>query len=505
MVTVFSHLQRHPAKGINDYIIEIRLYDEDGDFTLLTKYPFSISDEFLQDVSLHEKTQRGHATKKPPILEAILQEFQHDQEVIGDALYDVVYKFAGIEWKALIKERPIGYYFYISPQLWSLPWELLRHRNFGFLDSISTPIVRFISSNSPTSITASPRLYFLGAQPLNERDTAANEQYQILLDQIPSDVHKGMLIEKCLRDPKNQAIQWNRFVKDIQNNPPDILHIVAHGSINPDGTYVLVLEGATRHDEAIKIDCESLFKILLHIKHVKLLIISGCQSGKFFEQNPSLTQQLFDQTDLHAAILFSSDISVEVMLSFTKHFYEALWNTKDVAQSVAATRSILYSPRSAVKSLQWSLPMNYQSAPLNPFADLLSHLREFREFPQLEEEYLLEVQNKSQLICESLEGLVELRGKVQTPRSSEIVVIKDIQETMANFNRALEMFSVRRYSPENQNLIDSIRILSAEVFPVVREYISLAYNAQQALSASDILYQRVRHVLNLITVSIPQQ
>lgn len=502
MTKVFSRLQSHSSKNINDYVIEIRLQDEDGDSNIAKEYTFTITDENLRNFNLYQKIQRSHAALKNPILESTLQEYQQYQEKIGDDLHNIVYELAGIDWDTIISDKPTRYSFHIDPQIWSLPWELLRHRQFGFLDSISTPIVRFISSPSPTPISLSPRLHFLGAESLNSRYTAANEQYQTLLGTIPADVPKGGLVEQNYPDTKNRTTQWDRFITDIQNNPPDILHIVAHGIINQNGKYVLVFEGVSRRNDEVIIDCESLFEILLHVKSVKLLILAACQSGKFFEQHPLLAQQLFDQTDLHAAVLFSSDVSVEVMLSFTEHFYEALWSGLDVAQAVTATRSILRASRSLKTCLQWSLPIIYESMPINPFKSLLQDIRAVLEsYRPLELEFLESLQRQAVQIHEITSKLVELRNQARFYKASEKIFVYELRRVTQDLFDILRLFDRGNYSPDDQMLIHSLNMLSSEIFPIIEKFALddnyLSNQGNEALRACYELKARIDHILYL--------
>lgn len=399
---------------------------------------------------------------------ASLPQYKRTLQETGSELYNKFFGQSVTVWNKIMEEGEGSYNFNITPLLWKLPWEILHHNKLKYLDRTARPVVRCIgdpANGKKTIHLRTPTLYFVGCEPYS-RATHAQEQYDILKQVIPNDADKDRLLRQDKPDPINEMPQWERVRRDLRARPPDILHIVAHGIISDDEYSIsgLVFEGKSRYEERT-IGYDTLVDLLLEIKQVKLLIISACQSGIFFEQYPQLTRQLFAQTELKAAVVMASDISVEAMLAVTQHFYEALWRRLTVAQAVAAARSALRAPTSEIISLQWSVPMIYESSPLDPFGKFLEKLREYSDFLPLELEYLDEAYSEARNIQKQVERLADLRQQIRPASSSEILLKGQIKASLNQFEKAMAMFKHKRYAPEDQALLHSVQIITSRAFP----------------------------------------
>lgn len=431
---------------------------------------------------------------------ASLPEYRNTLKEAGQILHSRFFGQVIDVWRNILQEDKGSYNLHISPSLWWLPWELLYDQQFLFLDRMTKPIIRQVGGDSLIAVTEQqhiPKLYFVGSNSINN-PTLADEQLEELCRAIPEDVRSHFSVITCPTQPYDQT-QWQRFMKDVQKHKPDILHIVAHGQFESDREG-LAFEGTSRDAQEVLVGFDSLIECLLNLKELKLLVIGACKSGVFFEKYPQLVRQLFQKTELAAAVVMADDVSAGAMIHMTKIFYQSLWSRLSIARAIGVVRSDLRSQQTAL-SLQWSFPMIYQSSSYKPFDSWLQQLRDYTQYAPLVPEHIHQAYVEAQQLTDQVKRLAELRERVNSIPASEVLIGGHVLMGISRFEKAMGMFN-RRYSPEDQALLRNIEIISSRTFPLIRRFVEMNVDrdeGENVMLACTQLRDQVAFVENIVT------
>lgn len=432
-----------------------------------------------------------------------LQQYRKHLKEAGEKLHNTFLSQVNLDRS---RERNISlgqFNLSIDPVLWGFSWELL-HDSKLFLEGMDKPIVRWVDGYSdPQNVVylTQPQILFLGADPIDHA-TRAPEQWEKIISTIPNYIDAEKILKKHDIGDKEKTTQWDSFTRKFIAHPPDILHIVSHGKINDDGNLEgFIFEGITRNTE-ITVGGEELVDLLVKAKRVKLLIIVACQSGRLFEEYPQLIHKLFSQTDLKSVIVMASDISAEAAIKFTEHFYETLWLGSNVANAVAAARHAIRSQKSKPISLQWSIPMLYESSSLNPYQQLSKVVHATIDVNPLELENLEVVQKEAREIHRELDRLMNLKQQVRPAPARIRFSYEKLQSIIEKYELAMEDINCR-FPPADETLLHAIRVKSsialAKIFDFLDEDIKWDRSGE-AKAASYELVQRIDQSIHLLEI-----
>jgi len=431
----------------------------------------------------------------------VCEEFHANLREYGTRLHEAVFGQIYELWYEIVSRGRERYILDVEPSLWKFPWELLYHQKLGYLDSLSTPVVRWLGKEPyflEVACLDRPSIYFAGADPI-DHPTRADEQFEKLCAQTPNDINSAQVLSRSGRDPRNETPQWERIVNDLRRSTPDILHVVAHGK----GANGLAFEGKSRYEEII-VSYETLNELLIDIQKVKLLILASCGSSIFFEEKPHLARKLFDQTELKAVVLMASDVSAETLIKFTELFYKALWNRVDVAYATAYARSMIRSQASKPISLQWSVPMLYETLSINPFSKWLGEVRKSVSAPSLPFEYLEAAKTEAGNIRKEMAKLARLRQQTHPASSSATFIMAKLKQACDRYRQTMSMFD-QCYTPEDEFLLDSIRVTSSQTLPIIDRFTRSATgweDSDKAITASENLAEELDEAVNLVLIRV---
>lgn len=129
------------------------------------------------------------------------------------------------------------------------------------------------------------------------------------------------------------------FRRTIDQEEPDILHLVSHGE--PNG--LLFWKDA----KLSLVSTESLRVTLQRTPSVKLVVLNACLAGRVSDQTPfsTVATQIL-QTDIPAVIALQLEIATDTAIHFTQFLYEELitWSIPGVIDTaVGYARSSLYA------------------------------------------------------------------------------------------------------------------------------------------------------------------
>jgi tetratricopeptide (TPR) repeat protein len=217
-----------------------------------------------------------------------------------------------------------------------LPWELLRCRfpdgEFRHLVRAGVGIIRRSDTPPPAAPAlrrgrpkvlvawADPRSSAYGPLP-HLRDEVAH-----VLKLLRAYGEDAIAVQE-LPDATPAALQ-----RRVREDPPDLLHWAGHSDLRPSGG-VLILQGE-RPGEAASLYADELAG-WMSAAPPRLVLLSSCLSG-----GPSAIAEALGATGVGAVLGMQFPVRDESARDFARHFLGALFRTGDVAEALAAGRSI---------------------------------------------------------------------------------------------------------------------------------------------------------------------
>lgn len=198
----------------------------------------------------------------------------------------------------------------------------------------------------------------------------------------------------------------------------------------------------------------------------------------------------------------ASDISAEAAIKFTEHFYEALWLGSDVAHAIAASRHAIRSQKSKPISLQWSIPMLYESSSLNPYQQLSREVHSAIDVNPLELEHFEVVQKEAREIKSELDRYVNLKRQVRPAPAQIRFSHEKLRTTIEKYELAMEDIN-RRFPPADETLLHAIRVKSSTALTKVFDFLDEDIewdNSGEAQAASYELVKRIDQSMRLLEI-----
>ena len=247
-----------------------------------------------------------------------------------------------------------------SPQLATIPWELLHDARFGDFIALSrnTSIVRYVElPRAVEPLAVQPPLHILGmiASPA---------------DLLPLDVAQekarveratGALRAKGLVDITwLETATWRELMRAMRRGPWHIFHFVGHSGFDEaaDEGYISFCEEDGREN---RLSAQQLGRLLKDHKSLQLALLNSCQGAKLGQDSFSSTATTLVRQGIPAVIAMQYDISDEAAIEFANTFYELLAENAPVETAIAEARRALSF--AVDDPAAWATPVFHTHAP----------------------------------------------------------------------------------------------------------------------------------------------
>ena len=304
------------------------------------EFSFALTDNIRGDKSFHYYFKERLATLKAT---------EEDLEIVGLALYDLVFKEdlgARIQmWDDDLKQ---GERFRLrldiqASELISIPWELLRDEK-GFLIRRGVSIVRFMNApKNDINLDYNLKVLIVSSSPNTMSFDEGN-----YIDPLQSLFNKKGIRPKILRGEQatRQSLQ-----KILDENHYDLFHFVGHGAFEKNKGKVWV-----RNEQGDKesIMAEDL-SVWLWDSGVKFAFFCSCQTGITSEENTfnGVAQSLVGQK-IPAVVAMQYNFPQNEAKIFVEAFYDKLLRSESIDEAMRFARNSL--PHDEVA---WCIPVLY--------------------------------------------------------------------------------------------------------------------------------------------------
>lgn len=247
-----------------------------------------------------------------------------------------------------------------SPQLASMPWELLYDRRIGDYVSLSrnTSIVRYIElPRAVKSIEVAPPLHILGvvSSPKNlfPLDVALEKQR---VEQATAALRQKGLVELTWLE----RATWRDLMRAMRRGPWHIFHYIGHSGFDPDDDQGYISFCDSQGNEA-RLDATQLARLLKDHRTLQLALLNSCQGAKLGEDIFSSTATTLVRQGIPCVVAMQYDVSDEAAIEFANTFYELLAEEMPVETAIANARvAISFAIGNAI---EWATPVFYTHAP----------------------------------------------------------------------------------------------------------------------------------------------
>ena len=240
-----------------------------------------------------------------------------------------------------------------SPELMSLPWELLFYQTADRYLALSgeTPLVHYLELQQSAAPLATPL-------PLNILTVLATPHDLPALDKDAEWAILQQAMQPLLED--HSAMLWrmdmptlSALQRELRNRPYHILHFIGHGSFSvAGGEGALIFCNPQGNAEAAS--ARDLATIVGDANSLRLVVLNGCLTARNGPQNPfaGIANALVSQ-GVPAVLAMHSAISDQAALLFSCEFYSALAQGQAVEEALTEGRKALFT---RLHSLEWAAP-----------------------------------------------------------------------------------------------------------------------------------------------------
>lgn len=451
------------------------------------------------------RSQLSACANIPARREADVTQLRQTQRDKGIQLFD--HFFSAPDAQEIFKTR--GLRLQLDSSLYAFPWELMRSSDLGTIDAVSHPITRALALSNDTFRPGEtlfldwPKVLFLGADP---EPLATSTRAKGVLGEIMPLFNRWSNAQALIEDERTYAkagvAQYGRFWDAVRAYEPSIVHIVAHGRTDSQEKG-LVLEGENERSSRL-VAMEQLLWALEGIPSVRVLIVMACQSGPLFEACIEQVRSSPGLSQIEAVVCVASDVSVQANKEFTRCLYNYLWSSLDLASAVAYARQELRKGLmgSYDLRLQWSIPMLYETSPVNPFARLINRVESLQNLPPLPGEYLEQVELASTDIGEAVEGLARSLSRVRHTEAERTFWLTRLRIGLDALEHALKQFEARRFTLGDQTLLHELDRQCRRSMTVLYHYVEdkSSPSPERIMAASQHIEQQVNAIQDAIKV-----
>lgn len=442
------------------------------------------------------RSQLSACANIPVRREADVAQLGQTQREKGTRLFD--HFFSASDAQEILRTR--GLQLQLDSSLYAFPWELMRSSVLGTIDAVGHPITRVLAlpddSSHPkeTLFLDWPKVLFLGADP---ESLSTSTRAKDVLTEIKSSFEgtNATLLKDERAFAKAGVAQYERFWDGVREYEPSIVHIVAHGGLNTASQEKGLMFEGNNERSSRPVAMELLLRALEGVPSVRILIVMACQSGPLFEEcieqvriSPGLSQ-------IEAVVCVASDVSTQANKEFTRCLYKYLWSKLDLATAVAYARQGLLSHDEL--RLQWSIPMLYETSPVNPFARLIERAEGLKDPPPpLTSEYLELVAQAATAIGEAAEWLDRCSSQLRPSKIDRTFWLSKLKTGLDKLEHALKMFEGRRYAADDRTLLHELERQCRRSMLVLYHHIDGNPSAtiEKLMAASERITQQVRDI-----------
>ncbi len=292
-------------------------------------------------------------------------------QVVGRALYEALAAGEGASRLAVIRshitsaDRPLALRLHFRPdavELAALPWELL----WGPGDQ--QPLLMRVSGSSctrhlPPVDAVSPSRG--GSKPLRVLPVVAHyglsDDYRAAERASRAGALGRISQAEVVQLREVSPATMGALSLSLEDNPPDIVHIVAHGAYM-EGQCCLWLDREGAPGEPLRVPMLQLLPLLAQ---VRMVVLSVCQSGALVEQEgragPLLSgaAQALSAAGVPMVLAMQLTVQAEAAYSLLETFYRNLARERSVQEALARARADAWT-----RSMEtdWYVPVLYLNA-----------------------------------------------------------------------------------------------------------------------------------------------
>ena len=245
-----------------------------------------------------------------------------------------------------------------TPELLSVPWELLYRRPQFFASQRHTPLVRHLATGkvpSPPSIDGRVRILGVIASP---GDLAS-------LDVVAEKARIDAALAKVV-DLGRVTIDWlepatpRSLRTALRDGDYHVLHYVGHSDFTGQGEGVLFLEGDGSN--AIALDGTALANLLADQRHLRLVVLNSCEGARTTLSDPFAgVATTLVSLGVPAVVAMQFEISDDAAILFGEELYTNLIGRQDpIDAAVAEARKAIYIEQ---RSLEFATPVLFLADP----------------------------------------------------------------------------------------------------------------------------------------------
>lgn len=307
-----------------------------GDATELTNKPIYTS-KAIEPGTLHNLQQMGQEIGNALFTGRISQRFAERLQIGRE-------QGSGIRICLHIDDEHIA----------QIPWELAKFNDEYLSLRPRTPLVRYISADDPPqALKVNGALRILGiTSDLAELPTLNVTREQRELEQAV----------QPLVDAKRIELQWlpradkQLLQEKIRQWQPHIVHYIGHGNYDEEQREGYLYFSETS-DQISQVSASEL-AIQLRDSNVRFVLLNACSSGR---ASGGLAEMLV-RRGIPAALGIQTNVSDDVAIAFSRHFYRALSDYWPVDAALVEGRKAIMN-RVGLDQPDWAQPILYMRSP----------------------------------------------------------------------------------------------------------------------------------------------
>lgn len=236
--------------------------------------------------------------------------------------------------------------------LLEVPWELLYDPDTGFLaQSEETPVVRSLEvtgrRRSMRATKEPVRFLALLSCPPGVVPLQVEKEWELLKQALAPRVAAGRATLEHLSRPALPEL-----LRYLRTHGCHVLHFIGHGTRG-----ALALENGRR--ETLWVDFDKLSAFFGH-RSLRLVILNACEGARPGRLDPLAgVAQALVRRGVPGVIAMQREVTDDVAIDFTRHFYEALAEGLPIEAAMSRARQEILA---AYEGAAWAIPVLYMTA-----------------------------------------------------------------------------------------------------------------------------------------------